>query len=67
MAYMFLFQIVDKVLNSLDFEFLVFGLNSFYFDAFVVEGATQFLLTIATLHDFHMSNFVCFISYDLGH
>jgi hypothetical protein len=50
------------------FRFLVFflGLNSFYSDAFVVEAVILFLLTIATLHDFHMSNSSCFLSYDLG-
>jgi hypothetical protein len=39
MSCMFLFQIVDKVLNYLDYGFLFFGLNYFYSDAFVVEGA----------------------------
>jgi hypothetical protein len=67
MSCMLIFQIVDKVLNSLDFGFVFFGLNYFYFDAFVVEVVTQFLLTIITLHDFHMSSSSCFLSYDLGH
>jgi len=40
MSCMFLFQIVDKVLNSLDFRFLFLNLNSFYFDAFVAKVVT---------------------------
>ncbi len=50
------------------FRFSVFflGLNYFYSDAFVVEAIILFLLIIATLHDFHMSNSSCFLSYDLG-
>jgi hypothetical protein len=50
-------------------EFWVFflGLNFLYYDGYVVKATTQFFLTIATLHDFHMSSSLCFLSHDLGH
>jgi hypothetical protein len=38
MSCMFLFQIVDKVLNSPDSRSIFLNLNSFYFDAFVAKA-----------------------------
>jgi hypothetical protein len=38
MSCMFLFQIVYKVLNSLDSRSIFLNLNFFYFDAFIVKA-----------------------------
>ncbi len=40
MSCMFLFQIMDKVLNFSYFGSLFLDLNSFYFDAFVAKATT---------------------------
>ncbi len=64
---MLLFQILDKVLNSPDSGSFFLRLNYFYYDASIPKVTTQFFLSIATLHDFHMSNSLCFLSHDLSH